>query len=117
MNPSESTTAEMNFNRRDFLKGGSLATLMTMMGGVRLMGQTPAEGTAKPGEAKIKVKVAVIGLGPQGREILDFLHRVPPEQKVQPEVVAICDNYPAFLKRSTSKAPGAKAVEDYKAIL
>lgn len=116
MNPSESTTAEMNFNRRDFLKGGSLATLMTMMGGVRLMAE-PEKTEAKTEGAKIKVKVAVIGLGPQGREILDFLHRVPPEQKVQPEVVAICDNYPAFLKRSTSKAPGAKAVEDYKAIL
>jgi predicted dehydrogenase len=114
MNQPESNQA--GFNRRDFLKGGSFATLMTMMGGVPLIAQPAPE--PKPGlkPEGAKVKVAVIGLGPWGRDILDQLARIP-LGKPHPEVVAICDNYPAMLRRSAGKAPGAAPVEDYKAIL
>jgi len=59
-----------------------------------------------------KVKVGLIGLGPWGREILDQLGRLE-----QANVTAICDNYPAMVRRSASKAPGAATVEDYQAIL
>ena len=106
---------ETGFNRRDFLKGGSLATLMAMMGGVELIAQPASEPKAetKPGSI---VKVAVIGLGPWGREILDQLARIPLKD-THAEVVAICDNYPAMLRRSASKAPGATQAEDYKAVL
>jgi predicted dehydrogenase len=99
------------YNRRDFLRGGSLATLMTMLGGVELLAQSaPAPAETKP--AGPKLKCAVIGLGVQGREVLDQLGRLP-----QVEVAAICDNYPAMLKRSASKAPGATSTDDYKTIL
>jgi predicted dehydrogenase len=100
------------FNRRDFLKGGSFATLMTMLGGVPLMAQPAPEpkGEAKP--AGPKVKVALIGLGAWGREILDQLGRLE-----QAEIAAICDSYPTMLRRSASKAPKATPVEDYKAVL
>lgn len=111
MNPPESNNAE--FNRRDFLKGGSLATLVTMMGGVPLLADPAPEPKpeAKPADGP-KLKVAVIGLGQWGREILDQLGKFP-----QAEIAAICDNYPAMLRRSSSKAPGAAPVEDYKAVL
>jgi len=106
---------ETGFNRRDFLKGGSLATMMAMMGGVQLIAQpaAPPPAEATPGTV---VKVGVIGLGPWGREILDQLARIPLKQ-AHAEVVAICDNYPAMLRRSATKAPGAAQVDDYNAIL
>jgi predicted dehydrogenase len=102
---------ETDYNRRDFLKGGSLATLMTMLGGVRLLAETaPAPNPSTP--APPKIKVAVIGLGAWGREILGTLGRLP-----QADVAAICDVYPAFLRRSAVAAPNATQVKDFKAIL
>jgi len=114
MNNPEATTSE--FNRRDFLRGGSLATLMTMMGGVPLIAQPapePPAGAQPPGP---KVKVGLIGLGPQGRDILDQLGLLR-EDKTHAEIVALCDTYPPMLRRSGRKAPGAKTLEDYKAVL
>lgn len=100
------------FSRRDFLRDSSFAALATLLGGVRL---APRANAAEGQEAKPpsgKMKVGVIGLGNWGRELLDQLARLP-----QAEVAAICDNYPAMMKRSASKAPGAAQTEDYKAIL
>ena len=104
--------SEAGFNRRDFLKSGSLATMLAMMGGVELIAQpaTPVD-TSMQFEVK-KVKIGVIGLGPWGREILDQLGRLE-----QADIAAICDSYPAMVRRSASKAPNAAQVEDYKAIL
>jgi len=111
MNENESEA--LGYNRRDFLRGGSVATLMTMLGGVELFAQTNA---APAGETKaapvVKIKVAVIGLGAWGREILNTLGRVP-----QADIAAICDTYPASLKRTASAAPGAAQTADYKTIL
>ena len=101
-----------DYNRRDFLKGGSLATLMTMLGGVEVLAQTNAPAGTPSKEFKPPVKVAVIGLGAWGRTILDTLARN--EQAV---VEAICDNYPAFLRRAASLAPKATQTADYKTIL
>lgn len=109
MNEFANTSSE--FNRRDFLKGGSLAAMMAMMGGVELIAQPAPAATEEKKEIK-KLKVGLIGLGPWGREILDQLGRLP-----QAEIAAICDTYPAMVRRSSSKAPGAAQVEDYKAIL
>ena len=39
---SENENDLLGHNRRDFLKGGSYATLMTMLGGVELFAQTIA---------------------------------------------------------------------------
>jgi len=108
MNPNES---DSGFNRRDFLKGGSYATLMTMMGGVELFAQTPE--TAPKGPATgVKIKIAVIGLGSWGREIVKALGALP-----QADLVAICDTYAPILRRAGATAPGAAAVPDYKAVL
>lgn len=110
MNQPDQSSAD--FNRRNFLKGSSFAALMTMMGGVQLMAQDAPERKTDAPLVLAKVKVAVIGLGPWGREILDQLGR-----SAQAEVVAICDNYPVMLRRSASKAPGAALVENYQDIL
>lgn len=110
MNQADSSNAD--FNRRDFLKGSSFAALMTLMGGVQLMAQTGAEPKVDKPVSGEKIKVALIGLGPWGREILSELGRQP-----QADLVAICDSYPAMMRRSASKAPGATQVEDYRAIL
>jgi len=103
-----------DFNRRDFIKGGSLATLMTLLGGVEIK----AQSEQKPADAKQddsdrpRVKCAVIGFGNWGREIVATLSRLP-----QAQVGVICDNYEATLKRAAKAAPGAKTEKDYRKVL
>jgi predicted dehydrogenase len=102
---------EQDFNRRNFLKGSSVATMMAMLGGVELRAQAPEakEEEKEPGEG---VKCAVIGLGARGREIVSTLARIK-----SADIAAVCDKYPAFLKRGANLAPKAKQVEDYRQIL
>jgi predicted dehydrogenase len=109
---NENENDPLGYNRRDFLKGGSVATLMTMLGGVELLAQSTPGFTSdiKPSDARIKV--AVIGLGAWGREILNTLGRLP-----MAEIAAICDTYPASLRRAATAAPGAAQTPDYKTIL
>src|SRR6266542_4175109 len=103
-------TAELN--RRDFLRGSSFATLMTMLGGVELITRAPVEAADVETLVPFQVKCAVIGLGNWGREIIATLARVKTSQ-----LVAVCDTYPASLKRGANAAPNAKGVEDYRRIL
>src|SRR5690348_6973901 len=110
---NENETNIQDFNRRDFLKGGSVATLIAMLGAVDLFAETSAAtsaGETKP--AGPKVKVAVIGLGTWGREILNTLAQI-----AEADVAAICDTYPASLRRGSSAAPAAAQTPDYKTIL
>ncbi len=108
---SQNETSLSGFNRRDFLRGGSLATIMTLLGGVPLVAQRPASA-AEEKPAGPKVKCAVIGLGAWGREIVSTLLRLP-----QADLAVICDTYPAYLRRTGNLAPSAKKTEDYKTIL
>src|SRR5213083_1172234 len=105
-------TQTVELNRREFLKGSSFATLMTMLGGVELI--TPSQTRAVDLETLVpfQVKCAVVGLGAWGREILATLSRLK-----EAEIAAICDNYPAALKRASNSAPKAKQVSDYRQIL
>ena len=109
---SENENDAFGFNRRDFLKGGSVATMMTMLGGVELFAQTTTNQAPSSTKPVVKIKAAVIGLGAWGREIVNTLARIP-----QADIAAICDIYPAALKRIASAAPGATQTEDYKTIL
>src|SRR5688572_28301795 len=98
-------------NRRDFLKGSSVATLMSMLGGVELRAQNSgSEEPKKP--AGPQVKVGLIGLGLWGRDILGTLGRLP-----QADVAAICDTYAPSVNRSKKNAPNATATDDYRTIL
>jgi predicted dehydrogenase len=105
-------TAELN--RRDFLRGGSAAAFFTMLGGVPILAAEEQPGSA-PTQYKGEtppVKVGVIGCGAWGREILKTLSMI----SFGP-VVAICDNYPAYLKRGATLAPNAERYDDYTKLL
>jgi hypothetical protein len=59
--------------RRDFLKGGSFAALMMLMGGVEIRAQEKSQEAGAVTEEKplgAAVKCALIGCGNWGREIL-----------------------------------------------
>jgi predicted dehydrogenase len=102
--------AAQDWTRRDFIKGGSIATLMTLLGGVELKLRA-ADAEIQPPSGP-KVRCGVIGLGGWGREIVSTLSRLPGA-----EIGAICDTYPAFLRRTARSAPGAEQVNDYRRIL
>jgi len=119
MDMNDNEIQPSDYNRRDFLKGGSVATLMSLMGGVRLFGQTNAEPAAQNKPTGQKYKVAVIGLGRWGREVLNTLALAPhaPVGNYLVEVAAICDNYPSALRRAGELIPGVIKTEDYKTLL
>jgi predicted dehydrogenase len=115
---NESEKEALGYNRRDFLRGGSVATLMTMLGGVELFAQTNAAPAGAAKAPTVKIKVAVIGLGAWGREIINTLARMPQASNpIDAEIAAICDTYPASLKRTATAAPAAVQTADYKTIL
>ncbi len=109
-----------DFNRRDFLRGGTLTTLMMMMGGVEITAQTAdkilpvpkADPNFKEKPPAPPVKFGVVGLGVWGREILGTLGR-----QANAPVVAISDSYPSALRRSAELAPKAEKYPDYRALI
>ncbi|MBW3625480.1 MAG: Gfo/Idh/MocA family oxidoreductase [Armatimonadetes bacterium] len=98
-----------SLQRRTFLKGAAAVTLAAMSGVEELRAAEPASSEAPAGPP---VHCGVIGLGPQGRDILGILSRLPLAQ-----AVAICDTYEPFLNRSKELAPKATAHSDYKKLL
>ncbi len=113
MNPNEQNP---DFNRRDFLRGGSFATLMMLLGGVEITAQE-ANSKKKVPEPEKKpvgppVKCAVIGVGTWGRDLIAHLSRLP-----NAPIVAVCETYPASLRRATAAAPKAEGVNDYRKVL
>jgi len=104
------------FDRRQFLKGGSLAALMALMGGVELtFAQEKKEAEAAKAtdeDESDSINFGVIGLGVWGKEIISTLGRLKGAQ-----ITMICDKYPASLKRAGNMLPKAKQVADYKQIL
>ena len=103
-----------DLNRRDFIYGGSVAALMTMIAAKELAAQEkskPAEGEAKKPVGP-PLKCGVIGCGVWGRDIINTLLRLPNAQ-----VAAVCDHYEAFLNRAKSIAPDAKGYADFKELL
>lgn len=119
-----STDAFSDLNRRTFFRNTSMASLMAMMGGVEITAQEAkknADGTVPPPKAdpnyKDKppgppVKLGIIGLGAQGRDIIGNLNKLP-----NGPIVAICDNYKSSIKRASEAAPNAKTTENYKEVL
>ncbi len=107
----KSPDAKPDFNRRDFLKGSSFATMMAMLSaGPRVLAQEDEEiSETQSGEP---VRVALIGAGAWGREILNTLARIE-----SATVAAICDTYPAMLRRAQRMVPDAALVEDYTKVL
>src|SRR2546423_10170464 len=83
---------------------------MTMMGGVELIADTPAE--VPKADDGPKVKVAVIGLGAWGREIVKALGTLP-----KAELMAICDTYAPIMRRAAATAPDPAPNPHLQAIL
>jgi predicted dehydrogenase len=116
-------------NRRDFLKNTSLATMMAMMGGVELKAEEAAKAAASPDAGLTKIpavlppiNIGVIGLGAWGREILNQMGKIntDPKREMQDNfpVAAICDTYPAAVRRAGKDyTPNAQPYEDYTKLL
>ncbi len=103
-----------DFNRRDFLRGTSVATVMAMMGGIPIRAQEKKDEA--PTETKRgggpPINCGVIGCGVHGREIITTLGRLP-----NAPVIGVCDTYPAFLRRAKEGAPKSEGYDDYKKLL
>ncbi len=104
----------LEFNRRDFLRSGSLAAFMAAMGAVELRAAEKKSEGKKDDDKKAgpPVKCAVIGCGVWGREMLKCLSRLP-----NAPVVAICDNYEKSMSRAGQSAPQAEKMKDYQQLL
>jgi predicted dehydrogenase len=102
-------------NRRDFLRGGSLASLMAMIGAVEIKAQEQKSGSGSEEEVRPTgppVNCGIIGCGFQGRDLASTLARLP-----NAPIVALCDTYPAWVKRTKTSAPKAEGYDDYKKLL
>ncbi len=101
-------------DRRTFIKGTSISTLMMMMGGTVLVPARRALGadaaTAKPTTPPLKC--GVIGCGSWGREILNTLGQLP-----NAPITALCDTYDVYLRRAARSAPEARQYADYRELL
>lgn len=104
-----------DLNRRDFLRGGSFASLMVLMGGVPILNaqdKPKEEGATQYKAEGAPLKLALIGCGPWGRELLKAASRLP-----KAPVIAICDSHERTLKRGKEFAPDAETFTDYKQLL
>ncbi len=96
------------FNRRDFLKGGSLGSMVALLGAA---GQ-PEVRAQDAGAAGPPVPIGLIGCGYYGRDILGALALLP-----NAPVAALCDTYGAFLRRAGRAEPQAAQYERYQDLL
>lgn len=106
---------ESKFNRRDFLRTGSLGALGLLAGNmVELSAQPAAKTAATAAEepAGPPVNCAIIGVGSWGRDLIATLAATPGAV-----VHTVCESYPAYLRRAGRAAPEAKAEEDYRKVL
>ena len=89
-----------DLTRRDFIRDGSVASLLGMLGAVELRAAEPTNAEVKPA-AGPKVKLGIIGLGPRGRDIITSL-----QLQAEAEIAVVCDHYPRRLRwgRSSSRA-------------
>ena len=101
-------------NRRDFIQNSATSALALTMasGGTKSFADEPGQD----GPIGPPVNCAVIGLGAQGQAILESLAKWGPKKT---PIVMICDTFggASFLKKSTSLAPSATLVNDYKKVL
>ena len=110
----QNQSENQELNRRDFLATGTFASLFGAMSVVEIKAQDKAaEGETKyDASASPPVGMGLIGCGTRGREILENLAQI----KNGP-VKAICDHYPAYLRRGARIAKEAAKYENYKDLL
>jgi predicted dehydrogenase len=108
--------------RRQFLRESSLGVLAVAGSEIALAGTGRASqaGTPVPGADATTdykgqsppVNLGLIGCGTWGRELLKAASVLP-----NGPVVAVCDNYPAALRRTGMLAPEAKQYENHRDLL
>jgi predicted dehydrogenase len=101
----------IKISRRDFvgkaLAGGALLVAYPWLGVL-------AENSFS--DYSQKVRVGVIGVGSRGLLLLHYLNEL--SEKINIEVIAVCDNYEPHYQRAIKKTDGkAKAFYDYKELL
>lgn len=102
-----------DWSRREFLKGGSWAATLGLLGGIELMAPSAGAASVEAVEGQSRtLGCAVVGLGRWGRQMVSTLSQIP-----QAEVLAVCDDYPTMLRRGGRLAPGAKQVADARDLL
>lgn len=99
---------DTGIGRREFLKGAAAAMVLAFAADEILAADEASEQPV----AGPPVRIAVIGLGAWGREILTTLSRLPSAQ-----AEAICDTYEPFVTRAAKTAPNAKQFADYRKLL
>src|SRR6266404_5257412 len=115
-NEGENGASELD--RREFLRGTSMGTLMMLMGGIPIEAGAETTNAAAANENTLyktitpPVSCGVIGCGVWGREILQTLATLP-----NAPVPAICDTYQPFLNRAKESAPKAQTYQDYRKLL
>ncbi|MGQ0815385.1 MAG: Gfo/Idh/MocA family protein [Gemmatimonadota bacterium] len=91
-------------NRRDFIAQAAGA-----LTGFALLPDLSFTAPLRLGAAR---KVGVIGIGRQGRAIIDELRKLDAV-----EIAAVCDTVPLRLTAGTERAPGSEAFADYRELL
>ena len=91
--------------RRDFLRGGSLAALLTAAGASQIIAPRKAAAVDVDKVIAFQVKTGVIGMGAWGKEVVNTLSR----QK-EAIVAGVCDTFPAALRKAKAAAPDAKEI-------
>src|SRR5882762_4327992 len=115
-NEAENGASELD--RREFLRGASMGTLMMLMGGIPIEAGAQTTNAAANSEntgfgtISPPVSCAVIGCGVWGREILQTLATL-----TNAPVSAICDTYQPSLNRAKESAPKAQAYLDYRKVI
>lgn len=106
--------SHQDLNRRDFLQRGSFAALLSALGAVELRAQDKPkeEGSTQYKTSGAPMKLGLIGCGVWGRDVIETAVRLP-----NAPIVALCDNYGAFLRRANKIVPEAKPYEDYQQLL
>lgn len=91
----------MDLSRRDFLRQSAIGAALVSFGVLT------SKANAQP-----KSKIALVGTGAQGTNLLRQLTTVPGA-----DIVMICDDYAPHLENGRKIAPAAKAVSDFRAVL
>jgi predicted dehydrogenase len=97
-------------SRRNFLKKGSLAPLVGMIGGMEIKAE-PTSRREGPARAS-PVNGAIIGFGQWGREIAATLERIE-----EIDIAAVVDTYDVMLTRARRSMPDVETHSDYRAVL
>lgn len=108
-NESDEHAARMS--RRNFLKGGSIASLVGMMGGATEIAALPVHRPSRVSRQGL-IDVALIGFGQWGREIASTLDRIE-----EYNLAAIVDTYDVMLTRAQRSSPSAETHSDYRTVL